>query len=208
MIRENDKTDAVETQDEDSGGSGSESLKRLLRLSHIFSSVVREVLETKLLGESTPLPLTLSQFHLLKLMTINGRHQVGELADFLGVSAPAASKNLDKLERLGLVVRTQSAGDRRVTLLTASRKGQRLVKKCQLLKEERLSSVLERMPESEIKQLSDLLEKFSVSLLSREETPRGFCLRCAAYIETGCPVGHIRGGCPYDRVREGQPAGA
>ena len=206
MIRDNEKSEPPEPPSNEETGVDTECLKRLLRLSHIFSSVVREVLETKLLGESSALPLSLSQFHLLKLMTLNGRHQVGELADFLGVSPPAASKNLDKLERFGLVVRTPSKGDRRVILLSASRKGQRLVQKCEAMKEERLSSVVGQMSKEEIKQLSDLLEKFSVSLLSREETPRGFCLRCAAYIETGCPVGHVRGGCPYDRVREGQTA--
>ncbi len=54
-------------------------------------------------------------------MTLNGRHQAGELAEFLGVSAPAATKNIDKLERFGLVVRSPSKGDRRATQLSASR---------------------------------------------------------------------------------------
>jgi len=177
-------------------------LMRLQRFSHIFSSVVREILEAKLLREASPLPLTLSQFHLLKLMTINGQHQAGELAEFLGVSAPAATKNIDKLERFGLVVRTPSEGDRRATILSPSRKGRRLVTSYENLKITRLAPVLEDFSLDEIKQLSALLERFSVSLLSRERTRRGFCLRCAAYIETGCPVGHVRGGCPYDRVRE------
>jgi hypothetical protein len=69
---------------------------RLLRYSHIFASTVREILESKLLREASPLPLSLSQLHLLKLMTLNGRHQVGELAGFLGVSPPAATKSVDK----------------------------------------------------------------------------------------------------------------
>lgn len=180
---------------------GAAQLRRLVRLSHIFSSVVREILETKLLRESTPLPLTLSQLHILKLMALNGDHQAGELAEFLGVSAPAATKNIDKLERLGLVVRTPSTGDRRATLLSASRKGRRLVEKYEDLKATRLRPILEEIGIDEVDQLSDLLERFSVSLLKRERTRRGFCLRCAAYIETGCPVGHVRGGCPYDRVR-------
>ena len=63
---------------------GEDGFFRFLRQSHIFSSAVREVLETKLLRESTPMPLTISQFHLLKLMLIDGKHQVGKVADFLG----------------------------------------------------------------------------------------------------------------------------
>lgn len=181
-------------------------LQRLLRLSHIFSSVVREVLETKLLAEVTTLPLTTSQFHILKLMTINGVHQVGELAEFLGVSAPAVTKNIDKLQRFGLVIRTPSRGDRRATLLSASRKGMRLVEKYEEMKVTRLRPVMEDFETEEIDALSDQLERLSVSMLKREATPRGFCLRCAAYIETGCPVGHVRGGCPYDRVSSERPS--
>jgi len=170
----------------------------VLRRSHIFSSVVREILETKLLQETTPLPLTISQFHILKLMTVTGRHQIGEISTFLGVSAPAVTKNVDKLERLGLLIRLPSEDDRRATWLAASLKGQRLVEKYEELKAKRLYPVLDEISPGELDRFSEMLERISVALLRREETPRGFCLRCAAYIETGCPVGHVRGGCPYD----------
>lgn len=180
-------------------------LFRLIRYSHIFASAVREVLETKLIKKASPLPLTISQFHILKVMALNGQHQVGELADFLGVSAPAATKNIDKLQRLGLVVRSPSTGDRRVTWLSVSRAGRRLVHKYEKIKAARLAPVLEKFRPEEIDQLSSLLQRFSVSLLEHEESRRGFCLRCSAYIESGCPVGHIRGGCPYEMSHTGRP---
>ena len=82
----------------------------LIRYSHIFASAVREILELRLVEEVCPALLSLSQFHLLKLMVFNGQHQVGEVADFLGVSAPAASKNIDKVEALDLVIRRSSKG--------------------------------------------------------------------------------------------------
>jgi len=173
----------------------------LIRYSHIFASAVREILEMKLLRETTPLPLTLSQFHLLKLMSINGSHQVGELADFLGVSAPAATKNIDKLEHLRLVVRAPSPDDRRATSLSVSSKGRRLVDKYEELKESRLTPVLDGFRAEEIDQLTDLLERFSVALLEHERSGRGYCLRCAAYIDDQCPVGEVRGGCPYKEMR-------
>jgi DNA-binding MarR family transcriptional regulator len=148
-------------------------------------------------------PLTLSQFHLLKLMFLNGRHQVGEVADFLGVSPPAATKNVDKLEAHGLVVRAPSKGDRRATLLSVSPKGRRLVRRYEELKAARLSPVLAKFQPEELRQLSRLLERFSLSLLEKE-IPRqgdGVCLRCDAYIQSGCPVGRLRGGCPYQSAR-------
>ena len=176
-------------------------LRQLLRYSHIFSAVVREILEARYLAESTTDPLTLPQFHLLKLITLNGKHQVGEIAEFLGVSAPAASKNIDKLERLALVERSPLAGDRRVTLLSASRKGRRLVKKYEVLKAHRLAPVLQMFRPEEIDQFARLLERFSVTLLAEERSADEFCLRCAAYCEDGCPVGHVLGNCAYEKIR-------
>jgi DNA-binding MarR family transcriptional regulator len=180
------------------GGTQEARLFGVLRRCHIFSSVVREILETRLLEEASPLPLTISQFHILKLMTVTGRHQIGEISTFLGVSAPAITKNVDKLERLGLVVRLPSEDDRRATWLAPSLKGKRLVEKYEELKAKRLHPVLDAFPAEDLDRFSEMLERVSVALLRQEETPRGFCLRCAAYIETGCPVGHVRGGCPYD----------
>lgn len=183
---------------------GEQKLQRLLRLSHIFASAIREIVEIKLLDEATPLPLTTSQFHVLKLMVVTGDHQIGELAEFLGISAPAVTKNVDKLERFGLVVRSPSPDDRRAVMLSASVKGRRVVQQYEQLISARLAPILEDFTSEETEQMCDLLERFSVSILKRERTGRGFCLRCAAYIETGCPVGHVRGSCPYDQQpREG-----
>ena len=174
----------------------------LVRYAHIFSSAVREILESTLLRETSSLPLTLPQFHLLKLMAINGKHQVGEVAHFLGVSAPAATKNIDKLEGLGLVVRSPQEGDRRATLLSVSEKGRKLVRKYEELKISKLAPVLQGFTEEELRQLTSLLRRFAISLYETEGPGNGACLRCSAYIEPGCPVGHVRGGCPYQSARK------
>jgi DNA-binding MarR family transcriptional regulator len=172
-----------------------------LRYSHIFASLVREILEEKILAEVSPAPLSLSQFHLLKLIAVNGEHQVGEAADFLGVSPPACTKNIDKLEGLGLVSRSPSPGDRRATLLTSSSKGRKLVEEYEALKEERLAPVLAGFRAGELGQLAGLLERFSLRLLKAEDTGDGLCFRCSAYYTESCPVDHVHGGCPYQRIR-------
>lgn len=182
------------------GERGGDGLTALLRYSHIFASTVRELLELKILREASPAPLSLSQFHLLKLMAMNGRHQVGEVADFLGVSAPAATKNIDKLQRLGLVHRARAEqGDRRATFLNVSPAGRALVKRYERLKLERLAPVLDEFETRELEQLASLLQRFAVRLLEAEPSDDGMCLRCAAYIESGCAVSAVRGGCPYQR---------
>ena len=176
---------------------------RLLRCCHIFASAIRETLELELLRSVTSKRLTCSQLYLLKLMAENGHHQVGELASFLGVSPPAATKNIDKLERLGLVVRQRSADDRRATLLSASPQGRALVEQYEALKAARLSSALSRFQQEEVSQAMDLLERFAVALLNLDSSEQGCRLRCAAYIADDCAVGRIRGGCPVERAQAG-----
>lgn len=184
-----------------SAGNGHDDHFQLLRYSHIFASAVRDLLELKVLREVTDDPLTLPQFHLLKLISLNGSHQVGEVAQFLGVSPPAATKNIDKLEGLGLVARTPSTDDRRATLLASSRKGRRLVDRYETLKEERLEPVLESFSEPELAQFTRLLERFCLRLISLQDSAEGLCLRCSAYYDEACPVNHLRDGCPYQKVR-------
>jgi DNA-binding MarR family transcriptional regulator len=185
-------------------GSGFDS-RRLFRISHIFASTVREILAQNLLQEACSHSLTPSQLHLLKLMSIDGEPQIGQLAGFLGVSPPAATKNVDKLERLGLVARVPSKGDRRTTLLSVNAKGRRVVEKYETLTTNRLSSVLDGFKPGEIEQLSELLERFSVMLLGMGPGSGRSCLRCGSYYQAGCPVGEARGGCPYDRFRKTRP---
>jgi DNA-binding MarR family transcriptional regulator len=172
-----------------------------VRQSHIFASIVREILEVQLLRATTQLPLTVTQFHLLKLMSLDGHHHLSEVADFLGVSAPAATKNIDKLERLGLASRTPSPGDRRATWLAVSPAGRRLVGDYEERKSARLAPILRGLPAAHLAALTQLLERVSVALLSTEPTTARACLRCAAYIDESCPIGEVLGGCPYQAAR-------
>ena len=186
----------------DPGGTpGERGVFPFLRHTHIFAATVRQSLQLELLRDATPHPLTLSQFHVLKLMCVNGKHQVGQMAGFLGVSAPAATKNIDKLERLGLIARSRSEGDRRTTLLNVSPAGRELVERYERLETARLEAALAGFEPEEVEAFSRLLERFSVSLIKQEPARDGACLRCSAYIEVGCPVGIARGGCPYQELR-------
>ena len=181
---------------------------RLLRSCHIFASAIRETLELELLRDVTNKRLTCSQLYLLKLMAEQGHHQVGELAGLLGVTPPATTKNIDKLERLGLVVRQRSTGDRRATLLSASPQGRDLVQKYEALKAARLSSALSRFQPEELSRATGLLERFAVALLDLDSSGQGCRLRCAAYIADDCPVGRTQGGCPHAKAHAGRRVGS
>jgi DNA-binding MarR family transcriptional regulator len=184
---------------------GAVTLLGLLRQTHIFASTVREVLELKLLREVSAAPLSLPQLQLLKLMVRDGQHQVTQVAHFLGVSPPAATKNVDKLVGLGLVLRERSTGDRRATLLSASPGGRRLVEEYERRKAQLVTPVLERFSNEELVQLTSLMERFSISLLERETPEAGFCARCCGYVESGCPVDWLLGDCAFRKLRGPSP---
>lgn len=170
---------------------------RLVRSTHLFASSVREALEEEPLRRVTPFPLTLSHVHLLKLVARRGRHQVGQVAHFLGVSPPAATRNVDKLERLGLLSRLPRQGDRRATLVAVSPKARRLVRDYERAKRERLAPVLATFAPEEVRQFAGLLERFAVALFTPDARGDRVCLRCGAYLDAGCPIARVRGGCPY-----------
>jgi DNA-binding MarR family transcriptional regulator len=199
MLSSNDSSSEA---DHPSEGAEAAVPNDLLRSSHIFASVVQDIVERKLLDEVSPTRLTLTQFRLLRVISVNGGYQVGEMANFLGVSPPAATKTVDKLEGLGLLVRTPCKRDRRVTLVNSSLKGRRLVQRYEELRRSRLGPVLEDFSAAEVGQLTVLLDRFTLGVLSREDISDSLCLRCSAYCDDACPVRPLLSHCPCDDLRE------
>lgn len=180
--------------------------RSLVRNCHIFESAVREVLglqPLRLAGESS---LTLGQLHLLRLICRDGLRQLGAAADFLGVSAPAATKTIDKLVEHGLVVRKPSSTDRRVQVLSASPKGRRLAQRFEAHRDARLERALAAFQPEEVNLFATMLQRFAVSLYGAGEVDGGFCLRCASEVAPQCPVADLRGGCPYQQAQRSDRA--
>jgi len=173
----------------------SDQFYRFLRYGHVLRSLLREFLEEDFLRQVCPHRLTRSQFCFLKLIAANSELQVGELARSIGVSAAATSKNLDKLERLGLVIREASSEDRRAILLSASDAGCRLVADYERLKAAQLAPVIEALGPAKTDQLCDLLEEVCVGMLERTVNTRGSCLRCAGYFSPACSFEKLQGVC-------------
>jgi DNA-binding MarR family transcriptional regulator len=170
-------------------------LHRLLRCGHILGSLLRETLEESYLSQRCSPPLTRTQFCLLKLITVNADVQPSEVARYLGVTPAAITKNVDKLEQLGLVNRDPSAVDRRATLLSASDDGIRIVGEYEKLKASRISPVVEQLEANELDELCDLLEALCVDLLRHGQPEQKGCMRCAGYYSTECLLGVEQGDC-------------
>lgn len=181
----------------------SDEFYRFLRSGHVLRSILREFLEEGFLHRVCRHRLTRSQFCFLKLITANVDLQVGELARCLGVSPAASSKNLDRLEHLGLVYRESSDQDRRVILLKPTAEGEELVRDYERLKAAHLAPVIDSLGQEKTALLCDLLEEVCGEMLARAEIPRETCMRCAGYYRPGCTFEKFQGECalrPRQRV--------
>ena len=175
----------------------SDEFDRFLRSGHVLRSLLREFLEEGFLRRVCRCRLSRAQFCFLKLITTTNDLQVGELARCLGVSAAASSKNLDKLERLGLVAREVSREDRRVVLLRATEEGAELVREYERLKAAQLAPVIDSLGPEKTELLCELLEKVCRDILARSEIPRETCLRCAGYYSPHCSFEKFQGECAF-----------
>ena len=173
-----------------------------LHNTHIFASMVREILEEKYFRQATDLNITFSQFNLIRLIAINGEHQIREIANFLGVSQAAASKNVDKLVRLGLVKRQVQQGDRRASSLSLTVRSKNIIQKYEALKEEKLKDVLDGFSPSELRTLTRGLQKISFLILEREQDFGDICMKCNAYYTESCRLQALADGCIYTRNRK------
>ena len=191
----------------DAGGP-SEQYFRFLRSGHVLRSLLREFLEEGVLHRVPPHRLTRSQFCFLKLIAAKSDLQVGELARALGVSPAASSKNLNRLERLGLVYRETSELDRRIITLRASTMGKTLVRTYESLKAAHLEPVIEALGPKKTEMLCDLLEEVCGEMLAQAEIPRETCLRCAGYYLPDCSYEKFQGECalrPRQQGRDERP---
>jgi DNA-binding MarR family transcriptional regulator len=182
-------------------GVPSDHFYRFLRSGHVLRSLLREFLEEDFLHRVPPHRLTRSQFCFLKLIAAKSDLKVGELARALGVSPAASSKNLNRLERLGLVYRESSVHDRRITTLRASTMGKTLVRTYESLKAAHLAPVIEKLGQEKTELLCDLLEEVCGGVLERAERPRETCMRCAGYYLPDCSFEQFQGECAM-RPRE------
>jgi len=170
----------------------------LIRYSHIVSSAVRDVLESEPLEHAGGAGMTPRQLHLLEFIAIEGHH-IDDVAKFLRITPPAATKAVDKLEGRGLVVRCASADDRRLTVLMCSENGLLLVDRYRDLQQQTLAAAMSELTDEDLNGLEGLLERYSLALIGAENRGDGPCLRCSGYYDRDCPLRFTQRGCAYAR---------
>ena len=111
----------------------------------VFAAINRSVGE-----ELLSLDLPMGQFKAMATITMYGPQPVGELGRRLGISEPAASLLVGKLEERGLAARTRDEQDRRRTLVTATTAGEELATRLRQGREEQTQRWLDALTDDEL----------------------------------------------------------
>jgi DNA-binding MarR family transcriptional regulator len=108
-------------------------------------------------------------FPLLVLIQRRGPLRVGELADRVGRDYTTVSRQVAKLESLGLVARRPGKADRRVTEAVITEKGQAMSELLDAARVRLATIVLAHWSEQDLKDLTRLLRRFADNLMQGVE---------------------------------------
>ncbi len=127
--------------------------KRLAALCHQAAHEVFAAVSRNTGSELLSLDLPMGQFKAMATITMFGPQPVGELGRRLGISEPAASLLVGKLEERGLAARTRDDQDRRRTLVTATAAGDELATRLRQGREEQVQRWLGALTDDELEGL-------------------------------------------------------
>ncbi len=112
------------------------------------------------------LALDRALFPLLVVIERRGPIGVGELADRAGRDYTTVSRQVAKLESLGLVARRTSPADRRVNEAVVTDKGQAMTDAIDVARERLATSILAAWSEQDLDDLTRLLRRFADDLMA------------------------------------------
>lgn len=125
---------------------------------------------TRILRQQADLPLTLTQLSALFTISRDGPLPIGTLADLEHVSAPTATKVVEKLHDAGLVDRLGDPADRRVILVSITPDGVTLLEDQRAHRTAWLSTQLAELADDEIVRLAGALDVLERLTEPREPT--------------------------------------
>ncbi|MDR0478716.1 MAG: MarR family winged helix-turn-helix transcriptional regulator [Burkholderiaceae bacterium] len=126
----------------------------------IVSAMARPQQDEALIREAG-ITLDRALFPLLVLVERRGPIGVVELADRVGRDYTTVSRQIGKLETLGLVQRQENATDRRVREAVIATKGKRMTSRIDTARERMGRAIFETWNQRDLKNLARLMRKFA-----------------------------------------------
>jgi DNA-binding MarR family transcriptional regulator len=164
-------------------------LREAEMLSGLFSDLIERVLVTDVLVGLADADVTPAQIQALHFLARHERNRVGDLTVGLGISYPAATKTVDRLVARGLIDRREGVQDRRLSELTVTERGERLLGEVLARRRERLDAILARMaPDDQRALLKGLKGFLTAGFMVDKELIAATCQHCGADCYQDCVV--------------------
>lgn len=120
------------------------------------------------LAETLERGITGNQFILMKIIHDQGRMTVSAVAEELCVSLSAVTSLVDRLCKVGVMVRRRSEEDRRVVWLELTNEGASLVNDCQAGRRRVINRYLGQLKEDDLISLISIYEKV-IAIMKQDE---------------------------------------
>lgn len=108
--------------------------------------------------------LSMTHWHLLIVLARHGELSMSRLAEVQGISLSNATGLVDRLDERGLVERVRVPDDRRVVMVRVSATGREQLAAVDLLREELIRNVVERLDDIQLERLSASLADVRAAL--------------------------------------------
>ena len=160
------------------------------RVFDILARVISKIIEAKA-GQNHQ--ATSSQVQALKYLANHEPCTISTIAEGLGISQPAATMLINRMEKRGLVQRRPSETDRRQLEVSLTSQGHLILSQIERTRLDKLSEILELMSIDERNQLLTAIENFvSATLKKFRECANEVCLRCGDNHDPSCIVSQTR----------------
>lgn len=118
---------------------------------------------------ATPDGLSLPQYMLLRTVEHHGSMRVSDIAASLGTKAPAVSMLLQGVEERDLIVREHDSDDRRVILVSLTKKGHSAVKTAEHVRREMTRRLTSSLTLEELRTLVRIQTKLAEAVAAEDE---------------------------------------
>jgi len=100
------------------------------------------------------------QFKTLQYIEQQGKPGMKDIADFLSITPPSATSLIENLANAGKIERVADPNDRRIVRLKITPAGKQTIQETMIMMNERMKTLLSRLNDEEVSQLTAILEKF------------------------------------------------
>lgn len=134
--------------------------------------LLRRVQSIHITTSSGEMDLDRSAYGILCRLADEGPQRLGALATAFGLDPSTITRQVQSLERAGLVARRADDGDRRASILDLTEEGRVVLEHTRAYRRERLEEILDEWSDADLREFARLLTKANDSVSSMVERMR------------------------------------